>query len=226
MQRRLAGFCVFAAVFCISSRADTLTYTLLGTFDSSAILVPGLMGPDQFFQLSFSFPSQPIPGASSAGEDFDASPASITYLVGSVPTKLDSADVDFENPLARAGFDIAVSATYGQNTIVFQLQGPALYSGPESAPILVDAFPSITGGAYVWDNQQYGGALVNPFLLVADSPTPAPEPATFAAFALGLGIIAGVWFRRGRETGGCWCIFKRFPARKFEARHHFSGAGN
>ncbi|MGH9591920.1 MAG: hypothetical protein ACRD5L_02425, partial [Bryobacteraceae bacterium] len=193
---RFAGFCLFAAALCIPLRADTVSYTLLGTFDSSAILVPGLMGPNQFFEISFGLPAQPIPSASSPGQYFDAGPAPLTYLVGGVPTALDSSDVDFQNPAAKAGYNLIVSATNGQDTVSLLLQGSALYSGPESGPMLLSAFPLISSGAYAWENHQDSGSLVNPFLLVEDADSPAPEPTTLAVFPFGLSLMAGAWFLR------------------------------
>lgn len=188
-----------ASVFSAPSLADSVSYTVKGTFSSATGSAP-LAGPDGSYSISFSLPQNPTPDFfdTTAG-DFAvfAVPISYSFLCNSCTTAATfgglADNVDFAS--ASLGGLFSVEFLTGGHDYFFSFSGPQLFSGSVSEPTLLSINGDLTGsGVFGLDS--------NPFVDLGSTTVTVttPEPSTFAlmlAALASLGLLACV---KGRHA--------------------------
>jgi hypothetical protein len=187
-----------ASVLTAPSLADSVSYTVTGTFGSGTGSAP-LAGPDGTYSLSFSLPQNPTPDFfdTTAG-DFAVFAVPITYsfLCNTCSTAATfgglADNVDFAS--ASLGGLFSVEFLTGGHDYFFDFLGAQLFSGSVDHPTLLSINGDLPGsGIFGLDNNAFVD-LGSPTVTVT-----TPEPSTlallFAALA-SLGLVA--WIKSQR----------------------------
>ena len=130
-----------ASLFPPPSLADSVSYTVNGTFGSGTPSAP-LAGPDGSFSISFSIDQNPTPDFFDTGAgDFGIFGVPLTYSFlcsgCSTPTTLNTTENDVDFAVAAAGGMFVLEFLADGHFYFFDLRGDQLFSGPVDHPTML-----------------------------------------------------------------------------------------
>jgi len=207
-MRRLNGFLgllVLAGLLASPALADSVQYTISGTFGPTTDSAP-LSGPNGTYSIAFSLPQKPTPDYSDAtAGDFVLNnvPFNYSFQCAGCSTATPFAGtadvVDFG--MANSGSTLIVEfLTSGPNghDYYWQFAGDQLFSGTVEQPTLEDggSLNLATGGVFELDGGDFAN-LGNATISAQVVSTPEPSSLALLLAALGaLGLLA--YFRVSR----------------------------
>src|SRR5215813_10515785 len=135
------GLLLLAAVFSSPLRADTVQYTVVGTFGPSTDVAP-LSGPDGAFSISFAIAQNPTPDFfDSAAGDFGILGVPITYSFQcsscSTPTILNTTEDDIDFAVASVAGMFVLEFLADGHFYFFDLRGDQLFTGSVEHPTML-----------------------------------------------------------------------------------------
>jgi hypothetical protein len=189
-------------LFCPSSKADSVQYSLSGVFGSDTSTAP-LSGPNGSFAMSFSLPQMPTPDNSDPIGDFTILSVPFHYSFkcdGCSTAVLFSGmldDVVFGVPSPNL---VVEFVTTDGHDYYWQFAGPQLFSGTLDHPFLLSGGPLNLTTSAQFDLDDDPFVDVGNAKLTAMGPrvsTPEPSSLTLLLAALAsVGLIA--WFKTHR----------------------------
>jgi len=205
MQRLnvLLGLSLFAVLSASPAFADSVQYTISGTFGPTIDSAP-LSGPNGAYSIAFSLPQTPTPNYSdSAAGDFALYNVPINYSFqcdGCSTATLfgGTADVvDFGMTNSGSTLVVEFLTSGPDHDYYWQFAGDQLFSGTVEQPTLgTGSFNLGNGGIFELDNGDFTG-LGNATLSAQLVSTPEPSSLALLLAAMGtLGLLA--YFRTSR----------------------------
>jgi len=199
MKKLCLAFVALLAVtlFCPSSKADSVLYSLSGVFGADASNAP-LSGPDGSFEMLFSLPQMPTPDYTDAGGgDFAVFSVPFLYFFKcdgcSTPVLFSGSldDVVFGDP----SLNLVVEFVTGGHDYYWQFTGTQLFTGTLDHPSLIAGgeVNLVNGGQFELDDDPFvpvGNATLT--AQTVSTPEPSSLALLIAAFA-SLGLL--VWFK-------------------------------
>lgn len=194
-MRRLglsSGLLLLTSLIASPAFADSVQYTITGTFGPTADAAP-LSGPNGTFSIAFSLPQTPTPDYfdSSAG-DFALNNVPIDYSFqcegcsGATPFSGTADLVDFG--MAGSGSTLIVEFLTGGPDYYWQFAGDQLFSGTVEQPTLEGngSLNLASGGVFELDGGDFSN--VGNATITAQTVS-TPEPSAFVSLLAALGAL-------------------------------------